>query len=211
MDIVAPGPGVKLLDMAAGTGDATVLFFDYQDNVNQDTKSTVTMVDLNANMLELAKKRLGNTRWSADGRIEYMQGNAEHMPEIPDNTFDIYCCISGFHNMPNHLKAMKEAMRVLKPGGKICIGDINNGVGPVGTMLRRAFNRHVFFPLVLWTQEDRDMAHRIKESSLTFPSPPDFVEELKKAGFEIEGCGYHFLGFMSMAVLFTGTKPMGAE
>ncbi|KAJ1931927.1 2-hexaprenyl-6-methoxy-1,4-benzoquinone methyltransferase, partial [Linderina pennispora] len=115
MDIVAPGPGVKLLDMAAGTGDATVLFFDYQDNVNQDTKSTVTMVDLNANMLELGKKRLGNTRWSADGRIEYMQGNAEHMPEIPDNTFDIYCCISGFHNMPNHLKAMKEAMRVLKP------------------------------------------------------------------------------------------------
>ncbi|KAJ1952885.1 2-hexaprenyl-6-methoxy-1,4-benzoquinone methyltransferase [Linderina pennispora] len=89
MGLISPKPGVKFLDMAAGTGDATMYFFEYQDRINRDIVSTATLVDLNNNMLSIAKKRLGDTKWAKDGRIEFIEGNAEHMPEISDRSFDI--------------------------------------------------------------------------------------------------------------------------
>ncbi|ORX74320.1 S-adenosyl-L-methionine-dependent methyltransferase [Linderina pennispora] len=169
--LIGAAPGSRMLDMAAGTGDAAMLFFEYQEKVNNDNKATATL-----------KKRLADTSGHKDGRIEYTQGNAEHMPEIADGSFDVYCCIFGLHNMPNRAR----------PGGKICIGELNGGNGALGKAIFGTLNRYVF---------DREMANRIKESVLAFPSPSDFANELKDAGFELEGCGYHSLGFI-------GIKPM---
>ncbi|ORX66409.1 S-adenosyl-L-methionine-dependent methyltransferase [Linderina pennispora] len=205
MRLISPKPGAKFLDMAAGTGDATEQFFEYQDGVNHDTDSTATLVDLNSDMLAIAKKRLSDTKWAKDGRIEFIEGNADHIPGMPEDTFDTYCCYLGMHNMPNHDKVLREAMRVLKPGGKIYIFEVDTGTWYIGRLFRSLLF-HFRHYILMMRVKNWAMASRIINSGREFPSPPDFVQEMKDAGFAIEDTGYHSM-YYGIFALFIGTKP----
>ncbi|ORX64752.1 S-adenosyl-L-methionine-dependent methyltransferase [Linderina pennispora] len=206
MEIIAPAPGVAFLDMAAGTGDMAMCFFEYQDIANHDAPSTATLVDLNADMLDIAKRRLGNTKWVKDGRVEFIEGNAEHISDIQNSTFDIYCCYLGMHNMVHRDRALSEAMRVLKPGGKIYVAEFNTGTWRIGKVVRRLLVQFVLY-LITGTIGDRTMSLRLNRSALSFPSPPEFLQELKTAGFQVEGQGYRSIAY-GLAALFSGTKPV---
>lgn len=61
---MAPGPGTKLLDVAGGTGDIAMRFLDYCRNIHHDNTASVTMVDINAHMLEEGKKRFQSSPYA---------------------------------------------------------------------------------------------------------------------------------------------------
>ena len=108
---MAPFPKKKLIDMAGGTGDLGKLFLE---NTNYEGK--VLFVDPNLKMLQKVKERLKKHK-----NISWKKGSAEKIP-APNNYFDYYCISFGLRNTKNINKSLKEAYRVLKPGGRfLCL------------------------------------------------------------------------------------------
>jgi len=103
---MAPSNNKKLLDMACGSGDITKLFIDSTNN------SKVEAMDANSKMISIGKKKLykyKNIRWSV-GRAEKLK--------FKNNIFDFYTISFGLRNVADIDKTLKEAFRVLKPGGR---------------------------------------------------------------------------------------------
>ena len=108
---MAPFPKKKLIDMACGTGDLGKLFLE---NTNYEGK--VLFVDPNSKMIKKGKERLKKNK-----NISWKKGIAEKIP-APNNCFDYYCISFGLRNTKNINKSLKEAYRVLKPGGRfLCL------------------------------------------------------------------------------------------
>ena len=108
---MAPFPKKKLIDMACGTGDLGKLFLK-----NTSNEGKVLFVDPNYKML---KKGIGKLKKNKN--ISWKKGSAEKIP-ASDNYFDYYSISFGLRNTKNISKSIKEAYRVLKPGGRfLCL------------------------------------------------------------------------------------------
>lgn len=110
-------PGAAILDMAGGTGDITDRC--YNRAMRAGKTPNITLCDINEAMLEQARDRFIDA-----GKIEGISihtVNAETLP-FDDNQFDYYTIAFGLRNVTHIDKALKEACRVLKPGGKfLCL------------------------------------------------------------------------------------------
>ena len=102
-----PQPETKLIDVASGTGDIAKLFSDETKNSGQ-----ITCVEPNAQMLRQGKKKLKKYE-----NIKWINAPAEKIPAT-DNTFDYYSISYGIRNVSDINTVLKEAFRVLKPGGR---------------------------------------------------------------------------------------------
>ena len=106
-----PQKNTKLIDVASGTGDLAKL---YLDKING--RGLVFCVDENEEMLNLNKKKLKN-----NSNVKWFCNNAENLP-FENNYFDYYTISFGIRNVNNINKALQEAYRVLKPGGRfLCL------------------------------------------------------------------------------------------
>ena len=106
-----PQKNTILLDVASGTGDIAKL---YLEKVNYE--GCVYCFDENKGMLNLNKKKFKENSY-----IKWFNGNAESLP-YDSNFFDYYTISFGIRNVSNIDKAIKEAYRVLKPGGRfLCL------------------------------------------------------------------------------------------
>jgi len=109
--LLNPQKNTKLIDVASGTGDIPKLFLNKVDH-----KSDVYCVDENNNMLDLSKKKNNQNH-----NIKWYCNSAEKLP-FKDNYFDYYTISFGIRNINNINNALKEAHRVLKPGGRfLCL------------------------------------------------------------------------------------------
>lgn len=97
--------GLKVLEIAAGTGRVT------RHLVQSLPDAEITVTDLNADMLEIARERVGDTN-----RLRWQVADALELP-FPGNEFDCVLCQFGVMFYPDKLQGHKEALRVLKPGG----------------------------------------------------------------------------------------------
>ena len=106
-----PQKNTTLIDVASGTGDIAKLFLE-----KIEYKGFVYCVDENMEMLNLNKKKFKEI-----SKIKYFCNNAEKLP-FKSNYFDYYTISFGHRNVENINKALKEAYRVLKPGGRfLCL------------------------------------------------------------------------------------------
>ena len=111
IDILNPQINTKLIDVASGTGDIAKL---YLDKINY--KGHAYCVDENNEMLNLNKRKLKKNL-----QVKWFCNNAEKLP-FKDNYFDYYTISFGIRNVNNINSALKEAYRVLKPGGRfLCL------------------------------------------------------------------------------------------
>ena len=107
IDWMNPMQNSKLIDVASGTGDIARLFSQRVKNTAQ-----ITCIEPNDKMLKAGKENLKNLK-----NINWIKGNAELLP-VEDNTYDFYSISYGIRNVTDINKALKEAYRVLKPGGR---------------------------------------------------------------------------------------------
>ncbi len=111
VNMMNPSLNKKLIDVACGTGDIGKLFLD-----NTEGTSLVTCVDPNQNMINKAKQKLSDYK-----NVYWKISSAEKLP-FADNSFDYYTISFGLRNTKNLNKALIEAYRVLKPGGRyLCL------------------------------------------------------------------------------------------
>jgi len=106
-----PSTKKRLIDVACGTGDLAKLYLELTD---KDEK--IFCVDPNKSMINKGKEKLKKYK-----NIKWLIGSAESLP-INDNSFDYYTISFGLRNTKNLNKALSEAYRVLKPGGRyLCL------------------------------------------------------------------------------------------
>jgi demethylmenaquinone methyltransferase/2-methoxy-6-polyprenyl-1,4-benzoquinol methylase len=102
-----PQPGDKIIDVAAGTGDLSKMISSKNDDSN-----IFCCVEPNKDMFETGKKKLKSLT-----NIKWYLNSAEKLP-FKENTFDFYTISYGIRNVTDINLCLKEAYRVLKPGGR---------------------------------------------------------------------------------------------
>jgi demethylmenaquinone methyltransferase/2-methoxy-6-polyprenyl-1,4-benzoquinol methylase len=162
----------SVLDVAGGTGDITFRIKE------KHPLADITVFDLTADMLEEGKQR---NRYSG---IKWVQGNAEELP-FPDNSFDLYTISFGIRNVTNRNKALREAYRVLKHGGRFMCLEFSKVTNPLFASIYEAYSFSVipFFGEVI--ANSRDSYQYLVESIEKFPTQEEFAFNIKKAGFEM--------------------------
>ena len=197
----------NILDIAGGTGDIAFRILDHASNVNNDTKSHVTVSDINPEMLEEGRKRSLQTSYAGTDRLSFLEANAERLFMIKSNSIDLYTVAFGIRNFTNKQTALEEAFRVLKPGGVFaCLefSKVNNSI------FNGIYKRWSFGAIPLIGQlvaADRGSYQYLVESIEKFPSQEEFRDMISRAGFIIPGKGWEDLTG-GIAAIHKGVKPL---
>lgn len=182
--------GQRILDIAGGSGDIAIRMLDHATNINRDYHTHVTISDINPDMLAEGRKRLSATAYQAAGRVDYLEANAEELQAIESNSIDLYTVAFGIRNFTHKDRALKEAFRVLKPGGVFaCLEFAPQLSNP---LLNGLYKRWSFSAIPLIGQivaADRDSYQYLVESIERFPSQPEWAKMIQEAGFLIPGHG----------------------
>ena len=107
IDWMNPSINSSLIDVASGTGDIAKLF-----SLRNKNLSKITCVEPNEGMFKKGKSNLVNFK-----NIKWIKSTAEILP-VEDNMYDFYSISYGIRNVSDINKTLKEAYRVLKPGGR---------------------------------------------------------------------------------------------
>ena len=118
IDWLAPRPGLRLLDVAAGTGDIAFRVLDRLAR-RRAAPPRIVVCDVNPHMLEIGRDRaIDANRLAA---IDWLCADAEALP-LPDRSIDAYTIAFGIRNVTRIDRALAEARRVLVPGGRfLCL------------------------------------------------------------------------------------------
>ena len=167
------------LDVAGGTGDVA---FRIARAGGADTH--VTVLDINASMLEV-----GRTRGEAQGlgrQLSFVEANAEDLP-FETGSFDGYTIAFGIRNVPRIDLALKEAFRVLRPGGRFLCLEFSSVDVPGLDRLYDLFSFKVIPPLGRMVTGDAESYQYLVESIRKFPKPSAFADMIRAAGFSRVG------------------------
>lgn len=189
------GRGWRLLDVAGGTGDIAT-------RVVRRSGETVEAVvcDINESMLGVGRDRAEKAGLS--NLITFAQGNAEELP-YPDRSFDAYTIAFGIRNVPDIPKALGEAYRVLKRGGRFLCLEFSEVEVPLLDKAYDAFSFKAIPAIGKMVTGDGDPYQYLVESIRNFPNQERFAEMIREAGFERVGYRNYSGG---IAALHTGWK-----
>ncbi len=115
--------------------------------------------------------------------LHFLEANAEGIPEIPDNSLDVYTISFGIRNVTDRLKALKEAYRMLRPGGRFMCLEFSHVRLPLVKELYGLYSYNVIPLIGELVANDRESYQYLVESIRAFPKQEEFLEMLKEAGF----------------------------
>ena len=194
LDWLAPRNNQHLLDVAGGTGDIAFKFLD------RAPLSEVTVLDMTEKMLIEGKNRAEAKKFK--DKLNWVCGDALNLP-FKDNIFDAYTISFGIRNVTDIPKALSEAFRVLKPGGRMLVLEFSQI--PI-SKLQKLYDLYSFNAIPKMGKlivGDSDSYKYLVESIRKFPNQEDFLDMLKNAGFE--NSKYRNLS-LGIAALHSGWK-----
>ena len=171
IDWMNPHPNSKLIDVASGTGDIAKLFFYKTKN-----SAKITCVEPNKEMLKQGKIKLKNLK-----SITWINSNAENIP-VNDNTFDYYSISYGIRNVSNIDMALKEAFRVLKPGGRFMCLEFSKIDNEMLNFLYKQYSKTIPFIGKLVVGSDAPYKYLV-DSIEKFYNQKELALLIKKNGF----------------------------
>ncbi|MTI17920.1 bifunctional demethylmenaquinone methyltransferase/2-methoxy-6-polyprenyl-1,4-benzoquinol methylase UbiE [Rhodobacteraceae bacterium RKSG542] len=163
------------LDVAGGTGDIATRVVERSQRTAQST-----VCDINGSMLAVGKDRAAKA--GLGGHIEFVQGNAEDLP-FPDSSFDVYTIAFGIRNVPKIAKALSEAHRVLKRGGRFMCLEFSQVDVPALDKVYDTFSFKIIPPMGKMVTGDPDPYQYLVESIRKFPNQERFKQMIEDAGF----------------------------
>ena len=178
---IAPVAGEQILDVAGGTGDIALSILKRTQG-----KARVTVCDLTPAMLTAGRARALDTGWR--NAIEWVEGDAADLP-FADRSFDAYNISFGLRNVARIDDALREAARVLKPGGRFTCLEF----APVEAKGLKEIYDLYSFTVLPWLGEkiagDRASYQYLAESIRQFPAPDALAVRLERAGLR-RGAAY---------------------
>jgi demethylmenaquinone methyltransferase/2-methoxy-6-polyprenyl-1,4-benzoquinol methylase len=177
IDIAAPRPGERVLDVAGGTADLS-LAFARRVGTQTETSGQVWLTDINNAMLGVGRDRL----LDAGIITPVVQCDAEKLP-FPDNYFDIVTVAFGLRNMTHKKQALSEMLRVLRPGGRLLVLEFSKVWAP----LEKIYDAYSF-KLLPWLGEkiagDAASYRYLAESIRMHPDQAALKAMMEQVGFE---------------------------
>lgn len=173
--MIRPRPGSHLLDVAGGTGD---IAFRYLDAAGETAH--VTLADINESMVRVGRNRALD-RGYLHG-LDFVVGNAECLP-VPSRSVDVYTIAFGLRNVTDIDAALREAHRVLKPGGRYFCLEFSHVDLPGLAQVYDAYSFHLLPWLGQVIAQDRASYRYLVESIRKFPPQDALVERMEQAGF----------------------------
>lgn len=168
---VKPQPGEAILDMAGGTGDIAFRM--------AGAGAEVTVCDINQDMLDVGVERAMER--GIEGLVWSCQ-NAEKL-SYPDRTFDAYTIAFGIRNVTHIDKALAEAHRVLKFGGRFFCLEFSTTEWPGFKEAYDVYSHRLVPKIGEAIAGDAKSYRYLIESIRRFPTMPEFEAMIRKAGF----------------------------
>uniref|UniRef100_D8Q058 2-methoxy-6-polyprenyl-1,4-benzoquinol methylase, mitochondrial n=1 Tax=Schizophyllum commune (strain H4-8 / FGSC 9210) TaxID=578458 RepID=D8Q058_SCHCM len=176
------GP-MKCIDVAGGTGDIALRILDYAREKYADRETTVDVADINGEMLKEGYKRFKKTMYHNTPQVAFHEANAQEMSQFPDNTYDLYTIAFGIRNCTSIPDVLKEAHRILKPGGVFACLEFSRVNNPILSTLYDQYSFTMIPLLGTLLSGDRDAYQYLVESIRRFPPQPEFAKMIRDAGF----------------------------
>jgi demethylmenaquinone methyltransferase/2-methoxy-6-polyprenyl-1,4-benzoquinol methylase len=174
VDLLQLPRAARVLDLCTGTADLLV------EALRRDADSRGVGVDLSSGMLVRGARKLRERRLDARGGL--VGGDAERLP-LRDAWFDGALVAFGIRNVSDNPRALREARRVLKPGGRLVVLEFSMPRGLLGRVYRFYFRR--VLPLVGRVVSGDNSAYTYLPASVAvFPEPAEFGALLVQAGFK---------------------------
>jgi len=168
-------PGMRVLDLAGGTGDLAAAF---APRVGE--RGRVVVCDINASMLSVGRDRLLDR--GQGGNLDFVQADAEALP-FPDEAFDRITIAFGLRNVTRKERALAEMRRVLKAGGRLLVLEFSRPAAP----LRPFYDAYSFKVLPLMGRliaGDAESYRYLAESIRMHPDQDTLAGMMRDAGLE---------------------------
>ena len=165
--IIAPKSGMKILDIAAGTGSSSRPLVD--------KGAEVIALDFSEGMLAAGRKRHKD--------IKFQQGDALNLP-FTENTFDVTTISFGLRNTSDTSAALKDALRVTKTGGRIVVCEFSH---PTNKVFRFIYLKYLMraLPVIAKRISKNPTAYiYLAESIQAWPNQSSLAQVMRQAGWE---------------------------
>ena len=166
-----PRAGQHIIDMAGGTGDIAFRI--------AERGAQVTIADINPEMLAVGQERA--KKRGIEGLL-WAEENAEAL-SFPDQTFDAYTIAFGIRNVTHIDKALAEAHRVLRVGGRFLCLEFSTATWPGFKEIYDRYSHDVVPRIGRVVARDEDSYRYLVESIRRFPDMPAFKKMIEQAGF----------------------------
>ena len=172
INMMNPSQNQNLIDVACGTGDIAKLFLNY---VNK--RSQITCVDPNKHMVNKGKEKLNKFK-----NLNWIISTAEKLP-LSDNKFDFYTISFGLRNTKNLNKALAEAHRVLKPGGRYLCLEFSKIQNSDLEFIYKNYSKLIPYIGKFVVGDEKPYKYLIK-SIENFVNQDELIDLMKKNGFK---------------------------
>jgi demethylmenaquinone methyltransferase / 2-methoxy-6-polyprenyl-1,4-benzoquinol methylase len=168
---VKPRAGEDILDMAGGTGDIAFRM--------EKAGANITVSDINPDMLAVGMERA--VKRGIDSLV-WSEQNAETL-SFPDRHFDAYTIAFGIRNVTDIPKALREAHRVLRFGGRFFCLEFSTVEWPGLAQVYDVYSHKLLPKMGKVIAGDEDSYRYLAESIRKFPPMPEFESMIRDAGF----------------------------
>jgi demethylmenaquinone methyltransferase / 2-methoxy-6-polyprenyl-1,4-benzoquinol methylase len=165
----------RTLDVAGGTGDIA-----FRTVEASDRKAHVTVLDINGSMLAVGAERA--QKLGIANNLTFVEANAEELP-FEAGSFDAYTIAFGIRNVPHIDKALSEAYRVLKRGGRLLVLEFSEVEMPLLDRVYDAWSFNAIPGIGRAVTGDGEPYRYLVESIRKFPNQRDFATMISSAGF----------------------------
>lgn len=167
VDAVAPQPGERILDLAAGTGTSSVPF--------SRAGATVVPTDFSLGMLRVGKRR--------EPYLPFVAGDGMRLP-FRDGVFDAATISFGLRNIHDRMAGLRELLRVVRPGGRLVVCEFSQPTwGPFRTVYTEYLMKAL--PAVATrTSSNPDAYVYLAESIRAWPGQEGLAADIRACGWE---------------------------
>lgn len=179
---INPRPGELIIDCAGGTGDMARRLVRRSAAVADRTDgwpATVMVIDYTERMVAAGRARSPSAE---DSDLRWAVGDAQALP-LPDACADAYCIAFGLRNVTDIPRALREARRVLKPGGRFVCLEFTRPPTSAVRRLYDAFSFGVIPRIGAVVARDRQAYEYLVESIRRFPDQATLAGLMEQAGF----------------------------